>query len=260
MLNSDQSSEAQSLIIAIQTKDHTEGELHSLKSSSRKWRFAIGAAKLATVDEHILANAQGSGAIPDGGIRSSRANEQPPFGGMQFDCGYVSPFFVTDPERMEVAFENAFVLVYPGKISSKKDLFPLLEQVTKHSKPLLIIAEDVEGEALATLVVNKLSGSLQVVAVSAPALCDQHKSWLQDIALLTGGKAIMEGLDTQLKNIQLSDLGRARKVIIGKNRTVIESKAIYRQPRSSIPLEGSPVADSSQHGEREYSSTQPTSV
>jgi len=112
------------------------------------------AAKLATVDERILANAEGSGAIPDGSVRSSRVNEQPPSGGMQFDCGYVSPFFITDPERMEVAFENVYILVYPGKISSKKDLLPLLEQITGKSKPLLIIADDVEGEALATLVVN----------------------------------------------------------------------------------------------------------
>ena len=181
------------------------------------------AAKLATVDEHILAYAEGSGAIPYVGISSSRANEKPQAGGMQFDCGYLSPFFITDPERMEVAFENVYILVYPGKISSKKDLLPLLEQITKNSKPLLIIAEDVEGEALATLVVNKLSGFLKVAAVSAPGLGDQRKSWLQDIALLTGGKAIMEGLDTQLKNIQISDLGQAKKVTIDKNRTVIES-------------------------------------
>ena len=96
---------------------------------------------------------------------------------MQFDCGYVSPFFITDPERMEVAFENVYILVYPGKISSKKELLPLLEQITKNRKQLLIIAEDVEGEALATLVVNKLSGLLKVAAVSAPGLCDQRKSW-----------------------------------------------------------------------------------
>jgi chaperonin GroEL len=184
------------------------------------------AAKLATVDERVLANVEGSGVIPYGGISSSRVNEKPQAGGMQFDCGYVSPFFITDPERMEVAFENVYILVYPGKISSKKELLPLLEQITKNNKPLLIIAEDVEGGALATLVVNKLSGFLKVAAVSAPGLCDQRKSWLQEIALLTGGKAIMEGLDIQLKNIQISDLGQAKKVIVNKNRTVIESTAI----------------------------------
>ena len=218
------------------------------------------AAKLATVDERILANAEGSGANLGGSVRSSPANEQPPFGEMHFDCGYISPFFITDPERMEVAFENVYILVYPGKISSKKDLLPLLEQITGKSKPLLIIADDVEGEALATLVVNKLSGFLKVAAVSAPGLCDQRKSWLQDIALLTGGKALMEGLDIQLKNIQISDLGQAKKVTIGKNRTVIESRAIPHQLCSPVPPKSYPVPDSSQHGNREYSSTQPTTV
>jgi chaperonin GroEL (HSP60 family) len=218
------------------------------------------ATALATVDEHILAYAEGSGAIPDGSITSARANKKPLAGGVQFDCGYLSPFFITDPERMEVAFENVYILAYPGKISSRKDLLPLLEQITKNSKPLLIIAEDVEGEALATLVVNKLSGLLKVAAVSAPGLGDQRKSWLQDIARLTGGKALMDGPDTQLKNIQISGLGQAKKVIIGKNRTVIESRAIYHQLCSSVPLKSSPVADSIQHGKREYSSTQPTTV
>jgi chaperonin GroEL len=197
------------------------------------------AAKLATVDEHILAYAEGSGSVPHGSISSSSANEKPQAGGMQFDCGYLSPFFATDPERMEVTFENVYILVYRGKISSKKDLLPLLEQFTNNRKPLLIIAEDVEGEALATLVVRKLSGSLQVAAVSAQALGDQCKSWLQDIALLTGGKAITEGFDTQLKNIQISDLGQAKKVIICKNRTMIESRATYHQLSSSVPLTSS---------------------
>ena len=218
------------------------------------------AAKLATVDEYILANAEGSGAIPDGGLSSSTANEKPQFGGIQFDCGYLSPFFTTDPERMEVAFENAYVLVYPGKISSKKDLLPLLEQITKNGKPLLIVAEDVEGEALAALVVNKLCGFLHVAAVSVPGLGDQRKSWLRDIALLTGGKAIMEGCDTHLKNIKISDLGYAKKVIINRGRTVIESRAISRQLCSSVPLKSSPVSDLSQKGKREYSSTQPTTI
>jgi chaperonin GroEL len=218
------------------------------------------AARLATVDEHILASAERSGAIPDGSVRSSRAEEQPPFGGMQLDCGYVSPFFITDPERMEVAFENVYILVYPGKISSKKDLLPLLEQITKNNKPLLIIAEGVEGEALATLVVNKLSGFLRVAAVSAPGLGDQRKSWLQDIVLLTGGKAFTVGLDIRLKNIQLSDLGQAKKVIVGKNCTVIEGRAILHQLCSPIPPKSSSVADSSQNTNREYSSMHPTTV
>ena len=187
------------------------------------------AAKLATVDEHILAYARGSGDIRDAAVASSGANERLRDRVLQLDYGYLSPFFITDPERMEVAFENAYILLYPGKISSKKDLLPLLEQITKNSKSLLIIAEDVEGEALATLVVNKLSGFLKVAAVSAPGLGDQRKGWLQDIARLTGGKAIVDGLNTQLKSIKISDLGQAKKVVVDKNRTVIESTAIYHQ-------------------------------
>jgi chaperonin GroEL (HSP60 family) len=218
------------------------------------------AAKLATVDEHILADARGSGDIWDVAFASSGANERLRDRVLQFDCGYLSPFFITDPERMEVAFENAYILVYPGKINSKKDLLPLLEQITKIRKPLLIIADDVEGEALAALVVNKLSGLLKVAAVSAPGLGDQCKSWLQDIALLTGGKAVMESLNIQLKNIQVSDLGQAKKVVIDKNRTVIEVAAIYHQLCSSVSLKSSPVADSGQHGKREYSQTQQTTI
>jgi chaperonin GroEL len=190
---------------------------------------------------------------------SSRANKKPRVDGMQFDCGYVSPFFITDPERMEVAFEDAYILVYSGKISSKKELLPLLGQITKNNEPLLIIAEDIEGEALATLVVNKLSGLLKVAAVSVPGLCDQRKSWLRAINMLTGRKAIKQGLDTQLKNIQISDLGQAKRVIIDKNRTVIEGRAILHQLCSPVP-KSYPVADSSQHGNREYSSTQSTAV
>ena len=109
-------------------------------------------------------------------------------GGMHLDCGYLSPYFVTDPERMEVAFENVYILIHEGKISSKKDLLPLLEQITKNGKPLLMIAEDVGGEALATLVVNKLRGTLQVAAVRAPSVGDQRTTMLEDIARLTGGK------------------------------------------------------------------------
>ncbi len=218
------------------------------------------AAKLATEDERVLAYAEGSGAIPYGGPSSSRANEQAQAGAMQFDCGYLSPFFITDPERMEVAFENVYILVYPGKISSKKDLLPLLEQITKNSKPLLIIAEDVEGEALATLVVNKLSGHLKVAAVSAAGLRDQRKSLLQAIALLTGGKAIIVDPDSSLKNIKISDLGQAKKVTIDKNRTVIDRSATYHQLCSSVPLKRSPVADPIENTKREYSSTHQTTV
>ena len=141
--------------------------------------------------------------------------------GMQFDRGYLSPYFVTDPERMEVAFENAYILINEKKISSMKDVLPLLEQIAKSGKPLLIIAEDIEGEALATLVVNKLRGTLQVAAVKAPGFGDRRKDMLQDIATLTGGKAITEDLGIKLENVQINDLGQAKKITIDKDNTTI---------------------------------------
>ena len=145
--------------------------------------------------------------------------------GMQFDRGYLSPYFVTDPERMEVSLDNAYILIHEKKISSMKDLIPLLEQVAKLGKPLLIIAEDVDGEALATLVVNKLRGTLQVAAVKAPGFGDRRKAMLEDIAKLTGGKAITEDLGTKLENVKLEDLGQAKKITIDKdNTTVVEGK------------------------------------
>jgi chaperonin GroEL len=143
--------------------------------------------------------------------------------GMQFDRGYLSPYFVTDPERMEAVLDNPFILINEKKISSMKDLLPLLEQVAKMGKPLLIIAEDVEGEALATLVVNKLRGTLNVAAVKAPGFGDRRKAMLEDIAILTGGKVISEDLGIKLENVQVTDLGRAKKVTIDKdNTTVVE--------------------------------------
>src|SRR5712664_3357000 len=141
--------------------------------------------------------------------------------GMQFDRGYLSPYFVTDAERMEVSLENALILIHEKKISSMKDLLPLLEQVAKLGKPLLIIAEDVEGEALATLVVNKLRGTLTVSVVKAPGFGDRRKAMLEDIAILTGGKVISEDLGIKLENVQLSDLGRAKKITIDKDNTTI---------------------------------------
>jgi chaperonin GroEL len=141
--------------------------------------------------------------------------------GMQFDRGYLSPYFVTDPERMEVALENALVLIHEKKISSMKDLLPVLEQVAKLGKPLMIIAEEVEGEALATLVVNKLRGTLQVAAVKAPGYGDRRKAMLEDIAILTGGKAITEDLGIKLENLKLDDLGKAKKITIDKDNTTI---------------------------------------
>ena len=141
--------------------------------------------------------------------------------GMQFDRGYLSPYFVTDPERMEVSLENAYILINEKKISSMKDLLPLLEQIAKSGKPLLIVAEDVEGEALATLVVNKLRGTLQVAAVKAPGFGDRRKAMLEDIAILTGGQLISEDLGIKLENVTTAMLGRAKKVIIEKEKTTI---------------------------------------
>ncbi|MGD1103485.1 MAG: chaperonin GroEL [Terriglobia bacterium] len=141
--------------------------------------------------------------------------------GMQFDRGYLSPYFVTDPERMECVLESALVLIHEKKISSMKDLLPLLEQIAKAGKPLLIIAEEVEGEALATLVVNKLRGTLQCCAVKAPGFGDRRKAMLEDIATLTGGKAITEDLGIKLENVKLDDLGRAKKITVDKDNTTI---------------------------------------
>ena len=141
--------------------------------------------------------------------------------GMQFDRGYLSPYFVTDPERMEVVLENPVILIHEKKISSMKDLLPVLEQVARMGKPLLIIAEDVEGEALATLVVNKLRGTLQAAAVKAPGFGDRRKAMLEDIAILTGGRAITEDLGIKLENIKLEDLGKAKKITIDKDNTTI---------------------------------------
>src|ERR1700760_5071065 len=145
--------------------------------------------------------------------------------GMQFDGGYLSPYFVTDPERMEAVLENPYILIHEKKISSMKDLLPLLEQVARNGKPLVIIAEDVDGEALATLVVNKLRGTLNVAAVKAPGFGDRRKAMLEDIAKLTGGKAITEDLGIKLENVKIEDLGRAKRVSIDKdNPTIVEGR------------------------------------
>jgi chaperonin GroEL (HSP60 family) len=169
---------------------------------------AIMTAQLATGNDRIWAGGEGAR-------------------GVQFDCGYLSPYFITDPERMEVAFENVYILIHEKKISSREDLLPLLEQIAKSGKPLLIIADDVGSEALAALVVNKLSGPLLVAAVRTPGSGDERTTMLQDIARLTGGKAFTAGFDIQLKNIQLSDLGQAKRITIDKNHTLVEGMAKY---------------------------------
>ena len=141
--------------------------------------------------------------------------------GMQFDRGYLSPYFVTDPERMEVVLENPVILIHEKKISAMKDLLPLLELVARASRPLLIIAEDIEGEALATIVVNKLRGTLQAAAVKAPGYGDRRKAMLEDFAVLSGGKAVTEDLGVKLESMKMEGLGQAKKVTIDKDNTTI---------------------------------------
>ncbi len=154
--------------------------------------------------------------------------------GMQFDRGYLSTYFVTDPERMETVLENARILLHEKKISSMKDLLPVLEQVAKQSRPLLIIAEDIEGEALATLVVNKLRGTLHVAAVKAPGFGDRRKSMLEDIAILTGGQVITEDLGIKLENVRWEDLGDAKKIVISKDDTTIVTDSDNAKRREAI--------------------------
>src|SRR5512147_1186428 len=151
--------------------------------------------------------------------------------GMQFDRGYISPYFVTNPEKMEAVLEDALILINEKKISNMKDLLPVLEQIAKMGKPLLIIAEEVEGEALATLVVNKLRGTLKCAAVKAPGFGDRRKAMLEDIAVLTGGQLISEEMGVKLESITLKDLGKAKRITIDKDNTTIvegagDSKAI----------------------------------
>jgi chaperonin GroEL len=143
--------------------------------------------------------------------------------------------FITDPERMEVVFDNVYVLVHEGTISSRKDLLPLLEQITRSGRPMLIIAEDITGEALATLVVKRLSDSLQVVAVSVPGVGDQRKRMLHDIAIFTGGKTTTERIEIQLSNIQISDLGHARRITVDKSHTRI-AELERRDPLQRVPM------------------------
>ncbi|HLY39215.1 MAG TPA: chaperonin GroEL, partial [Candidatus Binatia bacterium] len=141
--------------------------------------------------------------------------------GMQFDRGYLSPYFVTDPDRMECVYEDVYLLIHEKKISAMKDLLPLLEQVARSGKPLLIVAEDLEGEALATLVVNKIRGTLQCVGVKAPGFGDRRKAMLEDIAILTGGRVIAEELGMKLENVTLQDLGRCKRIVVDKDNTTL---------------------------------------
>ena len=172
--------------------------------------------------------------------------------GMQFDRGYLSPYFVTDPERMEVVLENPCILIHEKKISSMKDLLPLLEKVAKLSRPLLIVAEDIEGEALATLVVNKLRGTLHVAAVKAPGFGDRRKSMLEDVAILTNGKAVTEDLGLKLENIRVEDLGTAKKVTIDKdNTTIIEGGGTQKAIEGRVKQIRAQVEDTTSDYDRE---------
>ena len=172
--------------------------------------------------------------------------------GMQFDRGYLSPYFVTDPERMEAVLENPLILINEKKISSMKDLLPLLEQVAKMGKPMLIIAEDVEGEALATLVVNKLRGTLNIAAVKAPGFGDRRKAMLEDIAILTGGKVISEDLGIKLENVKLEDLGRAKKITIDKDNTsIVEGNGKHADIEGRVKTLRAQIEDTSSDYDRE---------
>jgi len=172
--------------------------------------------------------------------------------GMQFDRGYLSPYFVTDPERMEVVLENPVILIHEKKISSMKDLLPVLEQVARMGRPLVIVAEDVDGEALATLVVNKLRGTLQAAAVKAPGFGDRRKAMLEDIAILTGGKAITEDLGLKLENIRIEDLGQAKKVTIDKdNTTIVEGNGSQKDIEGRVKQIRAQIEDTTSDYDRE---------
>jgi chaperonin GroEL len=172
--------------------------------------------------------------------------------GMQFDRGYLSPYFITDAERMEAVLENAYVLIHEKKISNMKDLLPLLEQIAKSSRPLLIVAEDVDGEALATLVVNKLRGTLHTCAVKAPGFGDRRKAMLQDIAVLTGGTVVSEDLGQKLENIELKSLGQAKRIVIDKdNTTLIEGKGKASEIQGRVKQIRTQVEDTTSDYDRE---------
>src|SRR5208337_4118304 len=186
--------------------------------------FSPMASNLAAVDGRILSRMEEAAAIRAGSIIARGASAKPQAGGMEFEYGYLSPYFITDPERMEVAFENAYILIHEKKINSRQDLLPLLEQISGTGKPLLIIAGDVGDEVLAALVVNKLCGPLQVAAVRMPGVPDRRTSLLQGIALLTGGTAITRDLQIELKDLQVSDLGQAAKITIDNHHTIVEGR------------------------------------
>src|ERR1700674_4463288 len=172
--------------------------------------------------------------------------------GMQFDRGYLSPYFVTDAERMEAVLEDPYILIHEKKISNMKDLLPLLEQIARSGKPLLVIAEEVEGEALATLVVNKLRGTLNACAVKAPGFGDRRKAMMEDISILTGGKAIMEETGIKLEGVRLEDLGRAKRVTVDKdNTTIVDGAGTQKAIEGRIKQLRTQIADTTSDYDRE---------
>src|SRR5213592_4401513 len=209
------------------SKKHVKGELDKISKPVEGAMIAqVGA--VSANNDHTIGNiiAEAMKKVGKDGVitveeSKTMETELEVVEGMQFDRGYLSPYFVTDPERMECVLENALILIHEKKISSMKDILPLLEQIAKSGKPLLIVAEEVEGEALATLVVNKLRGTLQCCAVKAPGFGDRRKAMLEDIAILTGGKAISEDLGIKLENAKMDDLGRTKKVVVDKDNTTI---------------------------------------
>jgi chaperonin GroEL len=209
-------------------KTHVKGELEKLSKEVKESSMIAQVGTISANNDHTIGTiiAEAMKKVGKDGVitvEESKTMETTleVVEGMQFDRGYLSPYFVTDPERMQCVLENALILIHEKKISSMKDLLPLLEQIAKAGKPLLIIAEEVEGEALATLVVNKLRGTLQCCAVKAPGFGDRRKAMLEDIAILTGGKAISEDLGIKLENVKLEDLGKAKKITIDKDNTTI---------------------------------------
>jgi chaperonin GroEL len=209
-------------------KTHVKGELEKLSKEVKEGSMIAQVGAVSANNDHTIGNiiAEAMKKVGKDGVITVEESKTMETAlevveGMQFDRGYLSPYFVTDPERMESTLENALILIHEKKISSMKDLLPLLEQIAKSGKPLLIIAEEVEGEALATLVVNKLRGTLHCCAVKAPGFGDRRKAMLEDIAILTGGKSISEDLGIKLENVKLDDLGRAKKITVDKDNTTI---------------------------------------
>src|SRR5437773_6830873 len=210
------------------SKKHIKGELDKLSKEVKEGSMIAQVGAVSANNDHTIGNiiAEAMKKVGKDGVitveeSKTMETQLEVVEGMQFDRGYLSPYFVTDPERMECSLEDARILIHEKKISSMKDLLPLLENIAKVGKPLLVIAEEVEGEALATLVVNKLRGTLQCCAVKAPGFGDRRKAMLEDIAILIGGRMIAEELGLKLDNVGLKELGRCKRVVVDKDNTTL---------------------------------------